>query len=648
MANMFQPNSSPATSTGSGGPKNYLAAITTSNGSNTGNGDFELNALTGWSKGNVSLTSALPTGVPTFGSGSSGNLTLSVISASQLAGSFSLSYASSAATTAGDFVASDAFNIDTEDQAKVLTFKFYYTAHSGASNANWSGTSSNSFSVAIWDVTNSAWIIPAGIFSMTQSTGVGYSTGTFQTTSNSTQYRIVVYNSVATLGAATLYFDDFFIGPQTAPLGPIMTDWIAYTPTGAWNTNTTYTGFYKRLGDSIVVRFKMALSGAPNATNPTVTIPSGLTIDTTKVASTTNVNGWGGRANGVVAAAASVFSIGYSTTTAVILTYQNSITGGAGLVDATHPATFANGDQISGEFMMPIVGWSSNVQMSNDTDTRVVAMRANGATGSLSGSYADITWTTIVNDSHGAMGSISYTIPVTGFYDIAAQILTTGTFALNGSAGIQILKNGSTAQEADFVAGGAITGNVAVPLVVNAIFCNAGDTLKIQFKSAATLPTVVTSANDNFFTVSRRSGPSVIAATESVNARYFASATTISGSLATISWTTKDYDSHNAMSAGTYTIPTSGKYQINSAVAIAGTFALNATSNIQIQKNGTVVSETLNDAGGIITNSNVSVSDIVSCVAGDTIRVQVLSSATGPSIVSSNSKNFFSIARVGN
>ena len=88
--------------------------------------DFENNSTTGWSLGTVgTLTNGIPTGSPTFGSGASGNLSISVVSSGQLAGAYSLSYASSAATTQGNMFASSAYTIDAEDQAKVLTFKFY-------------------------------------------------------------------------------------------------------------------------------------------------------------------------------------------------------------------------------------------------------------------------------------------------------------------------------------------------------------------------------------------------------------------------------------------------------------------------------------------------------------------------------------------
>ncbi len=139
-------------------------------------------------------------------------------------------------------------------------------------------------------------------------------------------------------------------------------------------------------------------------------------------------------------------------------------------------------------------------------------------------------------------------------------------------------------------------------------------------------------------------------AISSVSARYYASATSISGSLATINWTTKDYDTNNAMSSGTYTVPTAspGKYQINAGLLITGTIALNNTLIMEIQKNGTVVSRSTQYLASTLTDAKVTISDIINCAAGDTIRIQVSTSATGPSIVSSNFDNYISLALIGN
>jgi hypothetical protein len=102
------------------------------------------------------------------------------------------------------------------------------------------------------------------------------------------------------------------------------------------------------------------------------------------------------------------------------------------------------------------------------------------------------------------------------------------------------------------------------------------------------------------------------------------------------------------MSSGLYTVQAPGKYQVNVGLALAGTFALNSLNILEIQKNSTAVTNVTKYSGGIVTNETIQGSDIISCVVGDVLRVQASSSATGPSIVSSNTKNFISITRVGN
>lgn len=130
------------------------------------------------------------------------------------------------------------------------------------------------------------------------------------------------------------------------------------------------------------------------------------------------------------------------------------------------------------------------------------------------------------------------------------------------------------------------------------------------------------------------------------SARYHASATSISGSLATISWTTADYDTDSAMSSGTYTCPVAGKYAVKSGVLLTGTIALNNTFIMEIQKNGSVWSRKTVYAPAGLTDLALNIADDVSCIIGDTIRIQVSSSATAPSIVSSNFDNFIDIARI--
>lgn len=128
--------------------------------------------------------------------------------------------------------------------------------------------------------------------------------------------------------------------------------------------------------------------------------------------------------------------------------------------------------------------------------------------------------------------------------------------------------------------------------------------------------------------------------------RAYASSTTISGTLATINYTTTDYDNASAYSGGTYTIPQAGVYQVNAALLITGTIALNNTFIMEIQKNGSVVSRSSLYAAGAITNFSNEISDIIKCAANDTLRIQISSSAIVPSIVASNFDNYLSISKL--
>lgn len=130
-------------------------------------------------------------------------------------------------------------------------------------------------------------------------------------------------------------------------------------------------------------------------------------------------------------------------------------------------------------------------------------------------------------------------------------------------------------------------------------------------------------------------------------ARYYASSTAITGSLATIVWTTADWDTNSGMASGVYTCPVVGKYQVNAFLALSGTFVLNNTVSMELQKNGTAQATKTTYLGGAVTNADIGISDIVYCTATtDTIRIQVSSSGTTPAIVSSNVKNWISIQKI--
>jgi hypothetical protein len=136
--------------------------------------------------------------------------------------------------------------------------------------------------------------------------------------------------------------------------------WIAYTPTGNWTTNSTYTGFWRRVGDSMQCRILVTLAGAPDATAFDVAIANATayTIATAKQpATSTGIRQAYGTAYAVDGAVATYLGVcTYNGTTKVAIAASQS---GSGLLfSQAIPFTFGNGDFVVADFTVPITGWN--------------------------------------------------------------------------------------------------------------------------------------------------------------------------------------------------------------------------------------------------------------------------------------------------
>jgi hypothetical protein len=161
-----------------------------------------------------------------------------------------------------------------------------------------------------------------------------------------------VYADAAYVGAPDIIQDSAAVGP-----------WITYTPTGGWTGNTTYAGRYRQVGDSLEFQVFISISvGAPTpaATALQLNMPSGYTVNESKLASSTNgtlialglarfydFDTAGNRATGLVAYGG-----------ANLVRVQ---TAGGGTVTNTNPFTFASGDSVALTFTVPINELNGNV-----------------------------------------------------------------------------------------------------------------------------------------------------------------------------------------------------------------------------------------------------------------------------------------------
>jgi hypothetical protein len=555
------------------------------------------------------------------------------------------STSSKPSSTAGDLLISSAFYIDAEDQAKILQIKFYYQNQAGSTLA-FQGTTSGSFAIYIYDVTNGAWIQPAGVYNTIQGTGVGYATATFQTTSNSTQYQIAIVNITATSAPYVLWLDDIFVGPQTAPTAPAMTDMglNAWTPTGAFTTNTTYTGDWARVGKLLKGKALLSFAGAPNSVSATLNLP--FTMDTTAMPTLSKAN----FGSGTLTHSGTTYNVEliYSSTTALAVVYQSAITGAQSALTQAAPVTIGNGDTLEIYFTdIPIVGWSSNSNVSSDTDTRVVAVNADSQTptGTLSNSY-NVAKFTVNRDTHAGYSASTglYTVAVTGFYQCSATLDLSATWSATNFFGVQIGRNGQGGSDSLYGFNVAqVTASTDYSVSTQGlIYCNAGDTLGVySFSSQPASLTYSVSKSGNFFSFTRVSGPAVVTAVETVAARYYVSSGSSTSGGAAINFDTKLQDTHGAVTTGAawkFTTPVSGTYSVS-----FGGATTSATVEVELYINGSAYLY----LGSMNSSTQISGHTLVHVNFNDTIQLAPNNTFTplsgGPPYTTT-----ISIVRVGN
>jgi hypothetical protein len=188
-------------------------------------------------------------------------------------------------------------------------------------------------------------------------------TGKYTTTFDTDNGDYYELRIVRVAGTTALNIVNVICGPGIQPQGAVVGEWISYTPTGSWSTNTTYTGMYRRVGETMELRGRIATSGAPTSANLTINIPTGYTIDTTKLPSGATAQLILGLAevnNGSGAGAKYSSFVGYSSTTAVGIFYSTTGTGNSGIVNQANPITFASGDQVVWEAVLPIAEWAGS------------------------------------------------------------------------------------------------------------------------------------------------------------------------------------------------------------------------------------------------------------------------------------------------
>lgn len=544
-------------------------------------------ALTGWSQ----TKNTTPGATPEVSPGGTPDAAFAFLSTttSPLMGTYSALLTQTAANLQGNSWRY-AFTLDRNDLAKVQSISFDYEIASGT-------FVDGDITVWISDGTN---IIQPAPYTILNASGPQRWQGEFQTSASATNYQLIFHRPNTTATAFTLKVDNIVVGTRAKVFGAPVTDWQIYTPTiSAWSANTTATGKWRRVGDSMEIAFNIALSGAPTGTLSKISVPSGFSIDTTKTNNTTfdykslitirdsGTNTYNG---------AALVSNSDSTN---ILLYVIDASANDASITATVPMTFANGDNIAGTIRVPILGWSSSTQMSDSADTRVVAakyiMSASSSNISIANNaYETIDFDTKVFDTHGAVttgASWKFTAPSPGYYRVSTGVNWASTTNMTNSA-VKVFKTGSASEDSLL---GAFATGMSQMTGSATFYLQAGDVLTPQVYQADSGAAArnLTSSSNTYITIEKLSGPSQIAASESVSASYSTGAgqtITNSGGPYVIDFGTKAYDSHGAVTTGAswkFTAPISGEYEIAPTVLYSSNaYAVGNVITLQVWKNG--------------------------------------------------------------
>ena len=553
------------------------------------NGSAEVDTA-GWASYNDGAVA-----MPVDGTGGAATLTWTRSTSSPIRGVASFRLTKTAANSQGQGV-SYPFTIEKADQAKVLTISFDYEVVSGT-------YADGDVTVYIYDVTNSQIIQPAGYTIQNVASGIeNKHIATFQTSATGTSYRLVFHVASTSASAYVLGIDNVVVGPQTVQYGAPITDWVTETRV-AWAGSLTSLGngtaVYKsrRVGDSLEIEASLNV-GSTTATTSTSALRldlTGITIDGNK----------GTEYYGNSALGGSGYFLDSSTNIRYVLspyrasTSQITFHSSANSNDVFKsgiPVAFASGDVVTVRALIPITGWSSSLQLSDSTDTRVVATRAfrSGTDQSIASTlnaYTKIQFNGASFDETGSFNTTDsrFSVPVPGVFKISGTVMLRATTA-TGELGIVLYKNG--VQVSNVYGSKQSASSLSTSyLFVFYEKANAGDYFEIFILNATSSALSIAGSNaiagGSYVNFQRISGPSTIAATETVVAQFGASTANLSVSGAAgavIVWPSVAYDTHGCYnpSTGVYTVPVSGYYNVRITEAYtvtAGSHYLNLFKN---------------------------------------------------------------------
>lgn len=585
------------------------------------NFDFEVSTL------GYAAYADTPGPMPVDGTGGSPVVTITRSITSPLRGVASGIITKDAANRQGEGVSYD-FVIDDADLGKPLQISCDYAISSGT-------FVDGDIAMYIYDITNAMVIQPSG-FNVLNSTINERQLCEFQSNYNSNLYRLCFHVASTSALAYTLKIDNVSVGPSSVSQGYGGTDPVGFTPV---TTNFTANGFNissQKDGPDLIMSGTFNVTGSSPAVAEmslgAFGVPDNVVIDSS-ISDATVIGTMGSNAGGGGSAGPySYFILASANSSKIHFGWQTNSQGPTG-VPLNGNTVFSN-QPYSFYLRVRIKGWSSNQVLSDSTSTRVVAARVDLVTPTTFSSGTTFIYDTIAFDTHGAYSTLTglYAAKVPGIY----QFSVVGFQNVSSTPSLYlIVTSGGVAGNPQYLttcSSGLLGSGSAIVLL------KVGDTVEVQSDQTKLW---FGTGNYNHLSINLISGPTQIAASESITARYYLSANNSYTHDTAIPFDAKTEDSHGILtSPGVFTIPSPGVYLI-------GGTAQNQTGtqgSFYVIHNGVTASLYIGGSSG--SNTYMSGSTIVPCIAGDTLSLAYDASITITG--GSNQNSSFFLTRVGN
>lgn len=599
----------------------------------------------GWTEGSYAAGTR-PSGTFTASSGA-GAFAVSRTTTSPLGDTgTSLVFTKSAGSQQGRAIQTE-FALPLEYRAKVLKIKNAYinTSTNATDFVAGSNTTDSDmiFYVAYSTDNGSTYTVaePSSFKLLSNSKDISdYLESSYQTPYNATHMRLIAYVASTSTTAWSIK-TTVSVSPSTYVYGTPITylGAITMTASGLGTGAATVTAYGWKNGDRLQVRGKVLKDGSGGSGSSSVTLSLPYTIDTAKLDDT----GFSPFGEGILGntASNSNMDVIYATSTSIRF-YQNDATTFIG-------SEFTANNVIAFDFEVPILGWSSSTQQSDEYEGRVIAARFTGSNETANTTYTTLSLTSTVLDTVGGKSGNTYIVKSSGNYDIEATATGYGTGSVGAYYVMRITVDGVT--KADFSNVYDAANSISRPMVASlkSYPLKAGQVILVESLYGGSIATPNITLQS--FTISKHSGSPTISATETISANYTGAPPTgtLNGSFNIVTFGTKVKDSHGAYSSGSYTVPTSGQFDISSQVTISSTFSANQSIGIGIYVDGVQKYANFERVDVASTTSYTASINVkaIPLLSGQVITIRAYGDGTSPSYSSSGPLNFFSIVRSG-